>query len=61
MAVAAGATVPDVADEHSGEYRDELPAEYRSMTSDRRSGELLPEHLVAQLGVEETSGNGGGR
>ena len=39
----------------------DLPAEYRSMTSDRRSGELLPEHLVAQLGVEETSGNGGGR
>jgi len=31
------------------------------MTSDRRSGELLPEHLVAQLGGEEPSGNGGGR
>jgi CO/xanthine dehydrogenase Mo-binding subunit len=39
----------------------DLPAEYRSMTSDRRSGELLPEHLVAQLGVEEASGDGGGR
>jgi hypothetical protein len=27
----------------------ELGAEYRRMTSERRSGELLPEHLVAQL------------
>jgi CO/xanthine dehydrogenase Mo-binding subunit len=26
----------------------ELPAEYRQMTSDARSGDLLPEHLVAQ-------------
>jgi hypothetical protein len=26
----------------------DLPEEYRSMTSDRRSGDLLPEHLVAQ-------------
>ena len=28
----------------------ELAPEYRSMTNDRRSGDLLPEHLVAQLG-----------
>ena len=28
----------------------ELGAEYRTMTRDRRSGELLPEHLVEQLG-----------
>ena len=34
----------------------ELPDALRSMTRDRRSGELLPEHLVAQLG----SVNGGG-
>ena len=26
----------------------ELPAEYRQMTADARSGDLLPEHLVAQ-------------
>ena len=26
----------------------ELPAEYRRMTSEPRSGDLLPEHLVAQ-------------
>jgi CO/xanthine dehydrogenase Mo-binding subunit len=26
----------------------ELPAEYRQMTSEARSGDLLPEHLVAQ-------------
>ena len=26
----------------------ELPAEYRQMTSAARSGDLLPEHLVAQ-------------
>ena len=26
----------------------ELPAEYRQMTSEPRSGDLLPEHLVAQ-------------
>jgi hypothetical protein len=31
----------------------ELPAEYRAMTSDARSGALLPEHLVAQLGNPE--------
>jgi hypothetical protein len=30
----------------------ELPPEYRSMTSERRSGDLLPEHLVEQLGKE---------
>ena len=28
----------------------ELPAEYRTMTRDPRSGELLPEHLAAQVG-----------
>jgi hypothetical protein len=26
----------------------ELAADFRSMTSDRRTGDLLPEHLVAQ-------------
>jgi CO/xanthine dehydrogenase Mo-binding subunit len=29
----------------------ELPAEYRQMTRDARSGDLLPEHLVAQQNV----------
>jgi CO/xanthine dehydrogenase Mo-binding subunit len=28
----------------------ELPAEYRTMTRDPREGDLLPEHLVAQVG-----------
>jgi CO/xanthine dehydrogenase Mo-binding subunit len=28
----------------------ELPADYRAMTRDPRSGDLLPEHLVAQVG-----------
>jgi CO/xanthine dehydrogenase Mo-binding subunit len=32
----------------------DLPSEYRSMTNERRTGELLPEHLVGQLGGEET-------
>jgi CO/xanthine dehydrogenase Mo-binding subunit len=31
----------------------ELPADYRTMTRDRREGGLLPEHLVAQLGSGE--------
>jgi CO/xanthine dehydrogenase Mo-binding subunit len=31
----------------------ELPADYRTMTSEPRSGDLLPEHLVAQLGNPE--------
>jgi CO/xanthine dehydrogenase Mo-binding subunit len=31
----------------------ELKAEYRQMTRERRSGEWLPEHLVAQLGPTE--------
>jgi len=31
----------------------ELPAEYRTMTNEPRSGELLPEHLVAQVGSSE--------
>jgi CO/xanthine dehydrogenase Mo-binding subunit len=31
----------------------ELPADYRTMTSEQRSGEWLPEHLVAQLGDPE--------
>jgi CO/xanthine dehydrogenase Mo-binding subunit len=51
----------------------ELPAEYAAMTSGRRSGDLLPEHLVAQQASEgarvleragaasAARGNGGGR
>jgi hypothetical protein len=31
------------------------------MTSERRSGELLPPHLVGQLADPEASTNGGGR
>jgi CO/xanthine dehydrogenase Mo-binding subunit len=31
----------------------ELPADYRTMTTDPRSGDLLPEHLVAQVGNPE--------
>jgi CO/xanthine dehydrogenase Mo-binding subunit len=31
----------------------ELPADYRTMTRDKRAGELLPEHLVVQLGNVE--------
>jgi CO/xanthine dehydrogenase Mo-binding subunit len=31
----------------------ELPADYRTMTRDKRAGELLPEHLVGQLGNVE--------
>jgi CO/xanthine dehydrogenase Mo-binding subunit len=31
----------------------ELPAAYRTMTSEKREGEWLPEHLVAQLGNPE--------
>jgi CO/xanthine dehydrogenase Mo-binding subunit len=31
----------------------ELPASYRTMTSEQREGEWLPEHLVAQLGNPE--------
>ncbi len=31
----------------------ELPADYRTMTTEPRSGGLLPEHLVAQLGNPE--------
>ena len=45
----------------------ELSAEYREMTSERRSGELLPEHLVAQQAPEGAhvlgrapTGDGGG-
>jgi CO/xanthine dehydrogenase Mo-binding subunit len=34
----------------------ELRPEYRSMTNDRRSGELLPEHLVGQLGTDGREG-----
>jgi CO/xanthine dehydrogenase Mo-binding subunit len=37
--------------EHVGH---ELPAEYRTMTSAEREGDLLPEHLVAQLGNPES-------
>jgi hypothetical protein len=47
----------------------ELSPEYRTMTSDRRSGELLPDHLIAQqapegahvLSREAAAVNGGGR
>jgi CO/xanthine dehydrogenase Mo-binding subunit len=42
-------TIQAIAD-HLGH---ELPAEYRTMTSAKREGELLPEHLVAQLGNPE--------
>jgi CO/xanthine dehydrogenase Mo-binding subunit len=38
----------------------DLPAEYRSMTNERRSGELLPEHLVGQLASGDAATNGGG-
>jgi CO/xanthine dehydrogenase Mo-binding subunit len=31
----------------------ELPADYRLMTNEPRSGDLLPEHLVAQVGSTE--------
>ena len=31
----------------------ELPADYRTMTSEPRAGEWLPEHLVAQVGNPE--------
>jgi CO/xanthine dehydrogenase Mo-binding subunit len=31
----------------------ELPANYRTMTNEPRAGELLPEHLVAQVGSTE--------
>ena len=31
----------------------ELPADYRTLTNEQRSGEWLPEHLVAQLGNPE--------
>jgi hypothetical protein len=44
----------------------ELGDEYKSMTSDRRTGDLLPEHLVGQqapegehLVVHSASTNGG--
>jgi CO/xanthine dehydrogenase Mo-binding subunit len=39
----------------------DLPAEYRSMTNEKRSGDLLPEHLVGQLAAEDATTNGGGR
>jgi CO/xanthine dehydrogenase Mo-binding subunit len=42
-------TIQAIAD-HLGH---ELPAEYRTMTSAKREGDLLPEHLVAQLGNPE--------
>ena len=38
----------------------DLPDEYRTMTSERRSGELLPEHLRDQLGGNGAATNGGG-
>jgi CO/xanthine dehydrogenase Mo-binding subunit len=39
----------------------DLPAEYRSMTNERRTGELLPEHLVGQLAAEDAATNEGSR
>jgi CO/xanthine dehydrogenase Mo-binding subunit len=39
----------------------DLPARYRSMTNEKRSGDLLPEHLVGQLAAEDATTNGGGR
>jgi CO/xanthine dehydrogenase Mo-binding subunit len=39
----------------------DLPPEYRSMTNERRSGDLLPEHLVSQLAADLESANGGSR
>jgi CO/xanthine dehydrogenase Mo-binding subunit len=42
-------TILAIAD-HLGQ---ELPADYRTMTTEPRSGDLLPEHLVAQLGNVE--------
>ncbi len=36
----------------------ELPAEYRQMTQEPRSGELLPEHLKAQQNLAEVDGKG---
>jgi CO/xanthine dehydrogenase Mo-binding subunit len=42
-------TIQAVADELGVE----LPADYRALTSDPRSGEWLPEHLVAQVGNPE--------
>jgi CO/xanthine dehydrogenase Mo-binding subunit len=45
-------TVPTIqaVAEHLGH---ELPAEFRTMTRERREGDLLPEHLVAQVGNPE--------
>jgi len=46
----------------------ELGAEYRTMTSDRRTGDLLPDHLVEQqapegehLATYRAAGANGGR
>jgi hypothetical protein len=41
---------------------EQLAPEYASMTAERRSGELLPEHLVAQQAAEgaHVLSNGGG-
>ena len=38
-----------------------LSPEYRSMTSERRAGPLLPEHLAAQLRGDGAASDGGGR
>ena len=45
-------TVPTIL-EIADAFGHELPAEYRAMTRDRREGDLLPEHLVGQLGNPE--------
>jgi hypothetical protein len=39
----------------------DLPDEYKSMTNERRTGDLLPEHLAAQQAGSDASSNGGGR
>jgi CO/xanthine dehydrogenase Mo-binding subunit len=37
----------------------DLPPEYREMTSGRRSGDVLPGHLVAQMAADDASANEG--
>jgi CO/xanthine dehydrogenase Mo-binding subunit len=39
----------------------DLPDEYKSMTNERRTGDLLPEHLAAQQAGSDAASNGGGR
>ena len=49
-------TVPVVARGRRRGSGYELPAEYRQMTREPRSGDLLPEHLVAAAAAAETTG-----